>query len=91
LGFEVSKDTSGAGEVTIRLTARGSGAHRFALLVDNLTVSGAGREVTLRPGVAGTLEWRARISAQDTPWVAVIYPDDDLSSRKEVTGAVWDH
>ena len=89
-GFEVSKDTSGSGEVTIRLTARGSGAHRFALRVDNLTLSGADKEVTLRPGVAGTLEWRARIASPDTPWVAVVVPDDDLAQRKELTGAAWE-
>ena len=90
LAFEASKDTSGAGEVTIRLTARGSGAHRFALRVDNLTVSGPDKELTLRPGVPGTVEWRARIASPDTPWVAVVVPDDDLAQRKEVTGAAWD-
>jgi hypothetical protein len=89
-GFEVSKDTSGSGEVTIKLTARGSGSHRFVLRVDNLTLSGADREVTLRPGVAGTLEWRARIASPDTPWVAVVVPDDDLAQRKELTGAAWE-
>jgi hypothetical protein len=34
------------------------------------------------------LEWRGRIVSRDTPWVAVVYPDDDLSRRKEVMGAV---
>ncbi len=90
LDFDVSKEASTAREVTIRVSARGSGAHRFALRVDNLTVSGADSEVTLRPGVAGTLEWRARIASPDTPWVAVVFPDDDLAQRKELTGAAWE-
>jgi Glycosyl hydrolase family 9/Cellulase N-terminal ig-like domain len=91
LDFEVSKETSAAGEVTVKVSAQGNGSHRFALRADNLTVSGAEREVTLRSGVAGTLEWRTRIASADTLWVAVVIPDDDLSQRKEVTGAVWEH
>jgi len=85
--MEVSKSSSGAGEVTIKVTARGIGNHRFTLRSGNLTVNAAEQQIVLRPGAAGTLEWRARITAQDTPWVAAVYPDDDLSSRKEVTDA----
>ena len=91
LDFQVSKETSGVGEVTIKVSARGSGSHRFALRADNLALSGIERELTLRPGAAGNLEWHARISAQNTPWVAVVVPDGDLSSRKEVTGSGWEH
>jgi hypothetical protein len=47
--------------------------------------------LTLRSGVAGTLEWRTRIASADTPWVAVVIPDDDLSLRKEVIGAGWEN
>jgi hypothetical protein len=90
LDFDVSKETSASREVTIRVSARGSGSHRFALRVDNLTLSGAERELTMRPGAAGTVEWRARIASADTPWVAVVVPDDDLSQRKELTGAAWE-
>lgn len=76
--------------MTIKVTVRGSGDHRFTVRTDNLTVDGAEKQVTLRAGAAGTVEWRARITAQDTPWVAVVYPDDELMSRKEVTGAAWE-
>jgi len=86
--FAVSGSSSGTGEVTIKVSVRGSGSHSFALRVDNLTVSGAVREITLRSGVAGTLEWRARIASLDTPWVAVVVPDDNLALRKELLGAV---
>ncbi len=86
--FAVSGSSSGTGEVTIKVSVRGSGSHSFDLRVDNLTVSAAVREITLRPGVAGTLEWRARIASLDTPWVAVVVPDDNLALRKEVLGLV---
>ena len=84
LDFEVAKSVTAGGDVTIKLIARGSGAHRFALRTDNLTLSDPEKELTLESGREGTLEWRARVVSNDTPWVAVIYPDDDLSRRKEI-------
>ncbi len=90
LDYEVTKESTAAGEVVIKLTARGHGSHRFALRADNLTLPGVEKELTLRSGAVGTVEWRARIGSEDTPWVAVVVPDDDLSQRKEVTGAAWE-
>lgn len=90
LDFQVSKDTSGAGEVTIKVSARGNGPHRFVLRAENLTLGTLEKQLTLRSGTAGTMEWRARISSPDTPWVAVVVPDDDLSQRREVIGAAWE-
>ncbi len=90
LDFQVSKDTSGTGEVTIKVSARGNGPHRFVLRAENLTLGTLEKQLTLRSGTAGTMEWRARISSPDTPWVAVVVPDDDLSQRREVIGAAWE-
>jgi len=91
LDFELSKDTSGAGDVTIRVSARGQGRHRFALRVENLMLDATEKELTLQSGGKGTLEWHTRITSQDSPWVAVAVPDDDLSQRKEVMGTAWEH
>ncbi len=90
LDYEVTKETTGAAEVKIKVSARGSGSHRFSIRTENLTVNSGDKELTLRFGVAGTVEWRARVSSQDTPWVAVVVPDDNLSLRKEVMGAAWE-
>ncbi len=84
LDFEVAKSVSAGGEVTIKLIARGSGAHRFTVRADNLTLSEAVKELSLESGREGALEWRARIVQSSTPWIAVVYPDDDLSRRKEI-------
>ena len=70
------------------MSARGNGPHRFALRAENLTLDGTEKELSLRPGAAGTLEWRARIASRDTSWVAVT--DSHLSLRQEVTGAAWE-
>jgi hypothetical protein len=55
-----------------------------------MTLTGSRKELILKPGSAGTLAWRGRIISPDTPWVAVVIPDDDLSLRKEVMGAAWE-
>jgi Glycosyl hydrolase family 9/Cellulase N-terminal ig-like domain len=90
LDFDVSEKPQG-GEVTIEISARGSGAHRFVVRADNLTLDGAQKEITLQPGIAGRMEWHARIDSAGTPWVAVVVPDDNLAGRKEVRGAVREH
>jgi len=86
LDYKVTKETAGAGEVKIAVSARGSGSHWFSIRTENLAINGGEKELSLRSGVAGTVEWRARVSSPDTPWVAVVVPDDDLSQRKEVMG-----
>lgn len=90
LDFRLVHQKSEAGEVTIQVIAQGSGNHRFTVRSENLVLDNTVKELTLRPGVAGTLVWRARIQSQDTPWVAVVVPDDDLSGRLELTGAPWE-
>ncbi|HEX2695533.1 MAG TPA: hypothetical protein VHP61_07240, partial [Acidobacteriota bacterium] len=90
LDFEISGNMSDTGEAVIKLTARGSGTHRFAIRADNLTLSDPMKELTLEPNSPGALEWRGLIGSKDTPWVVVVYPDDELSRRKEVMGAAWE-
>lgn len=72
--------------LTIRVTAKGRGRHRFALRTDNLVVNPQARELVLKEGVEGMVEWKVAVKEKNTPWVAVIYPDDDLAARKEVRG-----
>jgi len=85
----LSSETSAAvGEVTLRATLRGQGVHRLALRTDNLSLgAGAQQEISLRPGVARTLTWSAKIIDKDASWFAVAVPDGDLSQRKEAMGA----
>ena len=90
LDFVISRGFSEAGEVRIRLSARGEGIHRFSLRTDNLTLADAQKELSLKRGGIGTLEWSCRITSLDTPWVAVVFADDNLASRKELMGAAWE-
>ncbi len=89
LDFTVSQKTSPDGEVTIELTAKGNGKHRFSVRADNLTLPLLDKEVTLKPGVSETIKWLGKMESKDTPWIAVIVPDNDLSQRKEAFGFKW--
>ena len=85
--FEVASETLAAGDVAIRVRARGSGVHRLQLRAENLTFGGDEKEVVLKGEGAATLEWRGRITERETPWVAVVVPDGDLSQLQEIMGA----
>ena len=95
VSFEVVATSEANGWVTIRVNARGEGAHRFSLRVNNLAVSGSGdnlatagadKDIVLRPGVMGTVEWKAKVQAADEPWVLVVVADGDLGQKKERMG-----
>lgn len=89
LDFEISTIWHKDSEVRIRLAARGQGRHDFSLRCDNLIVGDARKEVTLKRGNVGTLEWSGRIHSLDSPWVVVVIPDENLENRKELFGAAW--
>jgi hypothetical protein len=42
--------------------------------------------VHLMGGTRKEIIWHARLVAPETPWVALVIPDGDLSRRTEVTG-----
>lgn len=90
LDFDIAKVSIGKGRLAIRITARGNGTHHFSIRVNNLKLTGSRKELILKPGEPGTLEWTASIDFPDEPWVAVLIPDDDLSGRKEISGAAWE-
>ena len=88
--FTVTGETGADGTVTIRLTAAGTatGTHTFALRHHNLVVDESERTLTLRAGEEARIEWRARMSDRDAPWVAVVVPNGDVAARLEVVGSV---
>jgi hypothetical protein len=72
----------------LRVSAEGAGRHTFALRTDNLTLSEPGKQgVDLTSGGVRETVWHAHVIAPQTPWVAVVVPDDTLSQHREVTGS----
>ncbi len=90
LSYEVTKQELSNGDVIIKLTARGSGLHHFHIRTDNLMIADTSKDIRLKPGNALSFEWVGHITSADTPWVAVVVPDNGLSQRKEISGAVWE-
>jgi hypothetical protein len=90
LDFELSNFPGKDGKLQISLSARGEGVHSFSIRGNNLNLADNRRELNLRRGSAGALEWSARIVSPETPWVAVVMADDNPTTRRELVGAVWD-
>jgi len=86
LSYQISKEVSAKGVVTIKLTAQGNGIHHFSIRTDNLTIAPASKTLKLKLGTSLSFEWTGRIASPDTPWVAVVVPDDDMPQRKETRG-----
>ena len=85
--FKVTIEAEGSGDVVVRVSARGAGRHLLSLRSDNLVVKDAEQQtVELKPEDSREVIWHAHIASAETPWVAVVIPDDRLSDRIEVTG-----
>jgi len=88
LDFKVSYQDLGQNEVVVRVSAEGSGHHEFSIRSDNLNVKEQSTlKVDLTAGKVQQEVWHAHVLSADTPWVAVVIPDDALAQRREVTGA----
>ena len=88
LDFKVSFDATEHNEIVIRTLANGAGDHTFSIRSDNLVLSGAmTQNVHLTGGTRKEIIWHAHVVSTETPWVALVVPDGELSKRAEVTGA----
>jgi hypothetical protein len=88
LDFTVSSQTAARNDITVRVSAKGAGDHSFSIRSDNLVLSQpAVQNIHLGSGTTQEVVWRARVVSPETPWVALVIPDGDLSKRAEVTAA----
>jgi hypothetical protein len=86
LDLRVKSATATGSDVTIRVEVSGAGDHVIALRTDNLSSDALSRKVALKPGTPQIVEWQTRRERLDSPWIAVMIPDSDVSRRKEITG-----
>jgi hypothetical protein len=89
LDFDVTGITSINGRVTVKLTARGNGSHHFIIRTDNLKITDIQKDLILKSGQTVILEWHGSIISKETPWIAVVIPDDNILLKKEVFGTTW--
>ncbi len=92
LDFKVSFQDIGQNEILVRVTAEGAGPHVFSIRSDNLAVrEQATLKVDLTAGKVQQAAWHAHVLSANTPWVAVVIPDDVLAERRELTAAETHH
>jgi len=92
LDFKVSFQDLGENEILVRVYAEGAGHHEFSIRSDNLGLQEqTSLKVDLTAGKVQQAVWHAHVLSADTPWVAVVIPDDVLAQRREVTGAEARH
>ena len=89
LTFDLSASPSGRGDVTVRLTARGTGEHEFVLRAENLTVRDPSKRLRLGAGRPRTYEWKLKVVNPEEPWVVVVVPDGDRRRRQDIVRATW--
>lgn len=85
--FKVTTKAEGPNHLVVRVSALGNGQHLFSIRADNLEfVEADKRIVDLTRGKAGEAVWHAKIKSRETPWVAVVIPDNEIDRRKEISG-----
>jgi hypothetical protein len=84
-GFGVTVTAAANGELTFRAVVRDTSVRELTLRAENLTVAQASRPVPRGRQGARTVEWKARRTAADLPWSAVVIPDADVSRRREAS------
>ncbi|MGO9274366.1 MAG: hypothetical protein ACLQOO_29725 [Terriglobia bacterium] len=88
LDFKVTFQHLGHEEIVLRVSAEGAGRHTFTIRSDNLVLKEQEKqEIDLTFGNAREAMWHAHVASSETPWVALVIPDDTLSERREVTAA----
>ena len=87
LDFDIKAVAGANGEIEIRLSASGSGRHKFELRSENLDVDSTPHELSLQPARKSNFTWKARSKSAHQPWVAVVIPDDDISQRRDLVGS----
>jgi hypothetical protein len=86
IDFKVTTEAEDHDHLTVRVSASGNGEHQFSIRAENLEFAEADkRTVDLSRG-DGEAVWHARIKSGDTPWVAVVIPDNEIDRRKEISG-----
>ncbi len=82
--FDLNQRMESDGRITVALTARGKGSHRFTLKAANAEFSRTEQVLSLSDSAPAKITWTGRILSADQPWVAVVMPDNNPAGRKDV-------
>jgi hypothetical protein len=88
LRLSLDQTTEVNDQVTLSLTAEGSGKHEFSIRSFNLRVEENNRSVQLTAGRPQTIVWQCSLESGNQPWVAVLVPNGRVDERVEATGCL---
>jgi hypothetical protein len=87
--IKIRTDTRRSGEdLTIRISATGSGNHEIGLKAFNLASSVNERMIDLSESGSADIQFELKIKDLHTPFVAVVTVDNDPESRQEIVGSM---
>jgi hypothetical protein len=89
LDFSVTQQTAKDGTVSLVVSAEGTGAQRLSVRADNVEFEQPERQLELKAGVPQTIVWKGKVTSNEAPWVAVVFPNGNVTQRKEATGATF--
>jgi hypothetical protein len=81
---DVSVTSRANGRMTIRVTVKDPAIRTLTIRSANLAVTQPTRRVSRRGRASATVEWTARRNDSDTPSMAVVVPDGDVTRLLEV-------
>jgi hypothetical protein len=88
LDFFLESATSDDGQVMIKLIVGGKGKHNFSVRTENLSINDGAKDITLKANRKQKTVWTGKIENINSPWFAVVIPDNDLTRRKEINGVI---
>jgi hypothetical protein len=86
LDYQLEHEAAGDGRISFKVLAAGIGRHRLSIRSDNLDIAEPEKELDLTPGSTQTITWQGRVRSKDAPWVVVVFPNGDLSRKKDLLG-----
>jgi hypothetical protein len=86
LAFHLEHQSAGDGRIEVKAIASGAGRHRLAIRGDNLDIAEAQKDVDLTRARTQTISWHGRIRSKTAPWVVVVFPNGDLTWKKDLIG-----
>lgn len=82
--FSLFKETSKNNKVKITANLTGNGYVKLEIRADNLKINDSTKSVGIKKAKKQSVTWEAEIVDPNSPWVAVVIPDNNLLEMKEI-------
>ncbi len=84
----LQSETNTDGTVLLKATLEGQGSYTVALQTFNADIEQPMNRVTLTKDQPFPLQWRLKVKNHDSPWIAVLIPDNEPNWKVEAIGTI---